>query len=218
MDFIAGLPDDVGRHILGFLDVPTLVKKKVICRSWCRLLTNTIEQKAPVPKPFESGGELHSAVNKYTQYEPADAEDLATTYGWPIDRWNVSNVENFESVFHNFEFNLNGEKGTFNENIGSWDVSNATSMNSMFRASSFNQDISSWDTSNVGCMLEMFECASSFNQDISSWDTSNVTNMKDVFSFASSFNQDISSWDTSNVTQMSRMFFGASSFDQDISS
>eukprot|EP00978_Attheya_sp_CCMP212_P024587 scaffold77505_cov52-Attheya_sp.AAC.1 len=47
MDFISGLPDDVGRHILGFLDVPTLVQKKIVCRSWCTLFTNTVQQKAP---------------------------------------------------------------------------------------------------------------------------------------------------------------------------
>ena len=95
MDFISGLPDNVGRQILGFLDVPTLVQKKVICRSWCRLFTNTVEQKATVPKPFESGEELRSTVEKYTRYKPADAEAFATTYGWPIGRWNVYNVEDF---------------------------------------------------------------------------------------------------------------------------
>eukprot|EP00978_Attheya_sp_CCMP212_P034011 scaffold140408_cov41-Attheya_sp.AAC.2 len=90
MDFISGLPDDVGRYILGFLDVLNLEQKKVICRSWCRLLTNTIAQKAPIPKPFESSEELRSAARKYTQYKPAraDAEAFATTYGWPIGRWN----------------------------------------------------------------------------------------------------------------------------------
>eukprot|EP00978_Attheya_sp_CCMP212_P033532 scaffold135641_cov68-Attheya_sp.AAC.1 len=193
MDFISGLPDDVGRHILGFLDVPTLVQKKVICRSWCTLFTNTVEQKAPVPNPFESSNELRNAVEKYAQYKPADAEAFATTYGWPIGRWNVSNVEDFYSVFYN--------TATFNESIGSWEVSNARSMVScMFDgARSFNQDISSWDTSNVVQMHRLFHGASSFNQDISSWDTSNVTDMSKMFSGASSFNEDISSWDTSNA-------------------
>jgi surface protein len=125
------------------------------------LFTHTINQKAPVPKPFESSYKLQSAVKKYTQYKPADAEAFATTYGWPIGRWNVSNVENFHGLFFN--------KVSLNENIGSWDVSNATSMISMFaRASSFNQDISFWDTSNVTDMENMFSRASSFNQDISS--------------------------------------------------
>eukprot|EP00978_Attheya_sp_CCMP212_P031118 scaffold116435_cov47-Attheya_sp.AAC.1 len=112
MDFLNELPDDVGRHIVGFLDVPTLVKKKAVCRSWRALFTITIEQKAPTPQTFESGDELRIAVEKYAEYNPNDAEDFATTYGWPIGRWNVSNVQNFYRVFHNRE--------SFNESIGSW--------------------------------------------------------------------------------------------------
>jgi surface protein len=192
--FISDLPDDVGRHILDFLDVPTLVQKKVICHSWRRVFTDTIEQKASTPKAFESNQELRSAVEKYAEYNPDDAESFATTYGWPIGRWNVSNVVNL--------FNLFFDLGSFNESIGSWDVSNSISMTWMFRrATNFNQDISSWDTTNVTQMDAMFDRASSFNQDISSWDTSNVTQMNNMFYGASSFNQDVSSWDTSNVTR-----------------
>ena len=28
------VPEDVGHYILSFLDVPTLVQKKAVCRSW----------------------------------------------------------------------------------------------------------------------------------------------------------------------------------------
>eukprot|EP00978_Attheya_sp_CCMP212_P030393 scaffold111540_cov55-Attheya_sp.AAC.2 len=211
MDFITELPDDVGRHIIGFLSVPTLVEKKVICRAWRTLLTNTIEQKAPIPKAFESSNELRIMVEKYARYNPVDAEDIATTYGWPIGRWNVSNIEDFDRVLEGLS--------CFNESIGSWDVSNAISMQAMFDAASkFNQDLSSWDSSNVTDMRAMFDGASSFNQDVSSWDTSNVTVMSCMFYDASSFNQDVSSWDTSNVTVMRCMFCDASSFNQDVSS
>lgn len=107
---------------------------------------------------------------------------------------------------------------SFSQDIGSWDVSKVTNMNSMFeKASSFNQDIGSWNVSSVTNMRSMFEKASSFNQDIGSWDVSNVINMKNMFYQASSFNQDIGNWDVSKVTDMAWMFNMAFSFNQDLS-
>jgi len=89
---------------------------------------------------------------------------------------------------------------TFNEDIGSWDVSSVTNMYRMFiGAYAFNQDISAWDTSNVNTMLRTFYDARAFNQDIGGWDTSNVTDMNEMFSFAGSFNQDLSGWCVSNI-------------------
>eukprot|EP00978_Attheya_sp_CCMP212_P026170 scaffold85636_cov24-Attheya_sp.AAC.1 len=69
------LPEDVGRHILTFLDVPTLVQKKAVCRSWRTLFTNIIRQKAVTPKAFQTGTELREAVKKYAKYNRVDAEE-----------------------------------------------------------------------------------------------------------------------------------------------
>eukprot|EP00978_Attheya_sp_CCMP212_P033927 scaffold139664_cov55-Attheya_sp.AAC.2 len=185
------LPEEMVHHILTFLDVATLAQKRTVCRLWRELCTTAIDQKAPIHRTaFETNDELRGAVKKYTMYKADDAEEFAATYGWPMDKWDVSRVQNLSSIFHgNHEFN---------ENMGSWNVSNATRMDFMFySATSFNQDISSWDTSNVVDMKCMFYMAYSFNQDISAWDTSKVTDMRGVFCNATSFHQDISSWDTS---------------------
>jgi len=60
-------------------------------------------------------------------------------------------------------------ESTFNQNISSWDTSNVTKMDSMFRSTFFNQSIGNWDTSKVTNMSRMFNRADDFNQDISSW-------------------------------------------------
>jgi surface protein len=188
------VPDEMSRYIISFLDVPTLVQKRAVCRSWQILFTHVIDQKAPTPKAFQSRRELNLAVSKYTKYIHADAEEFATTYGWPIGRWDVSHVQDFT---HIFQF-----QQSFNEKIDSWDVSGATSMEGMFNgARLFNRDLTSWNTSNVQSMYSMFCTAHHFNQDISSWDTSNVQAMNYMFWNATSFNQDIFSWNNSAFWQ-----------------
>jgi surface protein len=127
----------------------------------------------------------------------------------PFDNIVTSLVIEMNNIFSNT---------AFNEPIGSWDVSNVTTMGGMFvNATSFNQPISSWNVTNVTNMMRMF-ANTPFNEPIDSWDVSNVINMNSMFSQASSFNKDIDSWNVSSVTNMGDMFNGAKAFNQPIGS
>ena len=98
----------------------------------------------------------------------------------------------------------------FNQDIGGWDVSQVTNMNSMFReASSFNQDIGQWNVSQVSDMSGMFRSATAFNQYIGQWNVSQVTNMSSMFRSVPNFSQDIQYWNTSSVANYINMFNGA---------
>ena len=79
----------------------------------------------------------------------------------------------FTSGFNSAE---NVYLGSFNKNIGGWNVSNVTDMSYMFYHSNFNQDISNWDVSNVTSMNYMFGRANNFNKNLTGWNVSNVTN------------------------------------------
>lgn len=160
-------------------------------------------------KPFESTEELRRAVARYVDKNHYDVE-LAEVYGWPLSNWNVSLITDFSEVLAH---------SSINEDLGEWDVGQATSMAKMFwHNDAFESGgIWRWDVSKVATMERMFLGASKFNGDIRDWYTRSLTNLVGTFWRASSFNQDIGYWDTSQVSNASRLFAEASKFDQDLS-
>jgi len=103
-------------------------------------------------------------------------------------------------------------------NLNNWDVSNVTTMASMFReAPNFNGNMSSWNTSNVTDMSYMLSNVPLFNGDISSWNVSSVSNFKQFLYNKPIWNNDLSGWDVSGATNMERMFQSCPSFNSNIS-
>ena len=121
----------------------------------------------------------------------------------------------------------------FNGEIGNWNVSNVTVMQSMFRGvlggtrNTFNRYIGDWNTSSVTDMSHMFDWCN-FNQDISTkvvtvggstytaWDMSNVIDISIMFRANQIFNQPIENWDTSNIQGMFGVFNSANAFNRPI--
>jgi hypothetical protein len=126
--------------------------------------------------------------------------------------WDVSGIENFNTMF----------KGTsFNEDISSWNMSSAIDLTNMLYGTSFNQDISSWNIGNVTSISGLFRNNTVFSQNLDSWDTSSMIHMINTFYDASSFSASgstLSSWDISNVKTMSGMFRQTTGFSSDLSS
>jgi surface protein len=198
-------------HVLSFLDVKSLLQKERVDKTWRKLCRKAIYGKCGPNGPiaFQSRRELRDTVKKYCNYDLLAMEEIACFYGYPINKWDVSQVEDMSHVFESMK--------TFNEPVGSWDVSNVTTMKSMFHgAKEFNQDIGSWNVSNVTDMSRMFVEAYCFNQDKRNWNFSRVTDSNGMFCGAKTFNQDIGTWDVSRVRTMSNMFRLATSFNKNI--
>ena len=105
-------------------------------------------------------------------------------------------------------------------------MDSATNCFRMFQgAIKFNQDVGSWNMSNCHNTVAMFTNCFEFNNggsdEIRYWDTANVTNAGEMFLNASVFNQSLSNWDTRKMTftntSMIYMFNNAVEFQQDLS-
>mmetsp|Transcript_6285 Transcript_6285/g.9666 ORF Transcript_6285/g.9666 Transcript_6285/m.9666 type:complete len:302 (+) Transcript_6285:87-992(+) len=242
---LGDLPEDVILIAFRYLSFPALCRVKTVCKWWMQHVNKAVDLGLG-NKPFLTNEELVKAARDHYNYKwapgPAKVfrdhivEKLATIYGWPIGKWDVSQVTNFSRVFEDqIDFNdyigdWDVSQGTtfegmfhnayyFDQDLGNWNISKATTLNCMFcGASCFNKDLTKWNTSNVENMCNMFCRAINFNGDVSNFDTSKVIYMCQMFMYARAFNQNISSWDTSNVSGMDEMFKDARDFCQNISS
>ena len=152
----------------------------------------------------EVNGITYTIVDRSTLIEQANN-------GGDLSKLCTSMIEDLSNIFQT-------DIGDYYIDVSSWDVSNVTSLQNLFKVqTAFNSDLSNWDVSNVTDMRLLFGYAYNFNSDLSNWDVSSVTDMSGMFTGAISFNQDLSGWDVSNVTDMAGMFSSSSGFNQDLS-
>mmetsp|Transcript_22165 Transcript_22165/g.33511 ORF Transcript_22165/g.33511 Transcript_22165/m.33511 type:complete len:320 (-) Transcript_22165:41-1000(-) len=211
------LAEDAILVVFRYICFPGLCRIKTVSKWWKKYNEKSIVIRLG-EKPFQNNAELVHAVHDYCTYKQSrtkiiidcKVEKLATLYGWPIGKWDVSQVTNFSRIFE--------DQIEFNECIGDWNVSNGTNFRCMFSdASDFDQDIQNWNVSKGKDFHGMFRDARSFNRSLIKWDTSSAEEMSYMFYQAFKFNGDVSNFNTSKVIDMHCMFMGALDFNQDIS-
>ena len=143
-------------------------------------------------QPIGNWSSTSSVTNMSNMFENA------TIFNQNIGSWDVSNVTNMSNMFSlATSFDNNGSSS-----IGEWNTSSCGDFSYMFANISFNQPIGTWNISSATTISGMFFENSQFNQDLGSWDTSNVTDASYVFYNATSFNQDLSNWSLTKVTNL----------------
>ncbi|WP_299607448.1 BspA family leucine-rich repeat surface protein [uncultured Aquimarina sp.] len=121
-----------------------------------------------------------------------------------IEQWGSNTWTSMEDAF-------NGCTNLEVKAVDSPDLSNVTSLESMFRSchsldKDFNVDFSGWDTSSIQDFTWAFTDAIAFNSSsITNWDVSEATRFDFMFLSATSFDQDLSQWDISSATSMDTM-------------
>lgn len=146
-----------------------------------------------------------------------------------MDKWDVSNVENFHAMFKEVDFRVDLSKWSvssciwFDEmfceyggemgDISKWNVSSGKVFSMMFYACyGFNCDLSRWNVRNGIFFQSMFEGCEKFNCDLSKWNVRNGEDFNSMFYECKVFFADLSSWKmkVNNQYNIHKMFYGTS--------
>jgi surface protein len=119
-----------------------------------------------------------------------------------IEQWGNIEWTSMENAFY-------GCSNLTYKAINAPDLTNVSSMNSMFRnANSFNGYINNWDVSNVIDMQSMFQNATSFNRYLFNWNLNQNVNLNNIFNSSGldcgNYSVTLIGWDTNNPNVINR--------------
>ena len=126
-----------------------------------------------------------------------------TCPGTPLDKWNLpcGGIGSFSGTNFTAQFlyrDFTTPYDTRYGNMEDWDVSCVDDFSLTFAYSDFNQDIGGWNVSTATTFQGTFFETSAFNQDIGSWDPLSVeavlNGLDNMFNSADVFNQDLTDW------------------------
>jgi len=150
--------------------------KDIFTDSGCLLQVTSQDEDGPFCAPCKDftslpadGEALKAAVRDYVTQKCADNNGacvVAQQWGFPISKWDVSQVTDMSELFHDPQ----GLFKDFNEGITGWDIGRVKDMSFMFKdAQKFDQDISNWKFDDIVRMTSMLDGAGSFEQNLCAW-------------------------------------------------
>ncbi len=129
------------------------------------------------------------------------------------ETWDVSNVTDFNSMFHN-------AKNLTSIDVSEWDTGSAIYMDGMFMGCGklTSLDVSSWDVGNVVTMEAMFSRADGFTSlPIENWDVHSLQDLTMTFADTKIQSLDLTNWNTENLLYFTGTFMGSGIETLDIS-
>jgi len=146
-----------------------------------------------------------------------------------VNRWDVSKVNGFTSFFR--------QLNVFNDNIGNWNMSSATTLLAMFGSQTWgtfnnggSDSIKNWDVSNVRNFASTFFNQRDFNQEVGLWNVGRGVDFNYMFGigvnstvsnygvFTNAGSNSIAKWNMSNCWSTFAMFYAQKLFDVNIGS
>jgi hypothetical protein len=78
--------DSLMIYALSFVDVKSLLQKETVSKTWRKPSKKAMRNKCcGRPKTIQSKEELKDAITKYCRYKATPMEEIAGTYGYPMD-------------------------------------------------------------------------------------------------------------------------------------